>query len=529
MNSYSFVTATEENYISATISSVGNSVYNGIRSNYYALTKSNLPFVFPFNVSRNYTVSTSAVIDNQTEIKKIISNKELMPVAVRYIDRYGTYYVERPPFRVNVNYKNDRAASNTTEFVKDIQIWVPWTMMSIPSVFANTFDAHTIRLAYSYKPLEKKQDYYVSSLYPNSYADGRICWSNSFNSVSSLNEDKNQVKPFDLTYWHSLILNDYMMGGWNNDLYSNCLRNLLDIPFRNIQLDSNYSQEKFLKNCPLLYKLVYLSEDKSIVNQVNKICVQNFSMTNKRAQMITYQQPYSNRGQHNIRERDNFVRLIAYMSLLSLEETLQFYKELFYFYKNYMSSYLSVGFQSFSTFCKEEIREIQREAYDDDYRTGISIAAPIANYISSPKALENGDVHKSSLNSKFINIYCLIEGLTVDQDNRLSSIYNLDLHNVFDELKINHSLYFSLINFILNTEDSKLFIKLNPAKKSFSISSIDELKKIMSDTSNRIKAYVEDYEKKHAKKNVYSHKMYRVSSIKDMQTQQSAYNLFKLA
>lgn len=319
------------------------------------------------------------------------------------------------------------------------------------------------------------------------------------------------------------------MGGWNNDLYSNCLRNLLDIPFRNIQLDSNYSQEKFLKNCPLLYKLVYLSEDKSIVNQVNKICVQNFSMTNKRAQMITYQQPYSNRGQHNIRERDNFVRLIAYMSLLSLEETLQFYKELFYFYKNYMSSYLSVGFQSFSTFCKEEIREIQREAYDDDYRTGISIAAPIANYISSPKALENGDVHKSSLNSKFINIYCLIEGLTVDQDNRLSSIYNLDLHNVFDELKINHSLYFSLINFILNTEDSKLFIKLNPAKKSFSISSIDELKKIMSDTSNRIKAYVEDYEKKHAKKNVYSHKMYRVSSIKDMQTQQSAYNLFKLA
>lgn len=164
MNSYSFVTATEENYISATISSVGNSVYNGIRSNYYALTKSNLPFVFPFNVSRNYTVSTSAVIDNQTEIKKIISNKELMPVAVRYIDRYGTYYVERPPFRVNVNYKNDRAASNTTEFVKDIQIWVPWTMMSIPSVFANTFDAHTIRLAYSYKPLEKKQDYYVSSL-----------------------------------------------------------------------------------------------------------------------------------------------------------------------------------------------------------------------------------------------------------------------------------------------------------------------------------------------------------------------------
>ena len=437
---------------------------------YYQEFKEFLPIIYSLQISKNFSVPTDQLLSSQASIIENTQKHHLLPLSVRYLDDHGTYYIERPPFKAKISYKNARAAYSG-KVVDDLEIWVPWTLMVIPSSFHLNFDPTNILLLYSYKPLEDLRDTYVHSFLPNSYAHGGICWSSSFQKLISLDETKNTINSFDATYWHSMIINDYMMGGWNNDLASKNAINLFQhSETSNYIRDSIFPDDSALfEKYPMLHRYIHMEQYSELFSIVNGILINKFDYSNEEAEYITNfnslrKKPkrrrrtdsYSNNPEHGY----SFAKFFSFMSTLTLAETLQFYSEYSSFVRRKTSHRDDYGYGSYISF--SSLLKITKSENRYSYQE-LPMHLPVTHLTSNNISL----FESSSSKFKNVTIYFILTNLTsVMKKSYYDKFYHDGYKNFFvdlvDRLKIDIRQFLEIIdNADQLAKNNKIYISID--------------------------------------------------------------------
>lgn len=280
-----------------------DSIYDGTANSYYfdnnldklkgiSINYNKIPLLIRLNGYYNFSASSSNI---EAKILKNASNvlpNDIYPIAVRMVTKDGNYYIERPPFKLTLDFRPN--------FKHNIELWVPWTITVI-----NKNNINKVKIFFSGKSLQSTEDNYFPSVFPNTYQDGSICFSNSLSDAGFCDLIDNQK--FDIRHIYSFIFNEYMNGGWNSDLSPNTdagdLRHLpVSDNFPLLKRYSSYDQEKLSSAHPKLRQ-----------SSINKIIDQA---------RYGYDRSYK------------FKYLFLFLGSLNLEETLQFYTELIEFYKD---------------------------------------------------------------------------------------------------------------------------------------------------------------------------------------------------
>jgi len=508
-----FTSTDEKEYYAAKIDSLSNYNYDDTTSSIFRIFGYNLPEIKSLNFQFTHTASTNNVLEYQQKIKTFFDNQELFPLAVRYISKNGFYHIERPPFKINLDFKNTKSLSFTNEVSNNISIWCPWTIMQIPSDFLVSLDPSFIRIGYSYKQLENMDDYYAVSIFPNSYANGKICWSRSFSQVSSSGNTINLNDRFDLTYWHSMLLNDYMMGGWNTDLPSRFLSHLLGINFNLFRFDNKVIPEQVLStDYSLLWRFIKIDEFKDLKDSIFNILINNFSISPRMAKNIL--QPFSKDYYSNI-----FIRFFAYMSTLSLDQTLDFYKQVFAYSKIYVSKQEHLCFDDiiinkFSDLFLDKKSDNQQDLYSLlDYHQHLT-KIPLIRYLSSNEATCNRDSYKSASNSFYSSVVLLFEGLTEKQYQKVRSAdsSNENIFNYFKIFDFNTKDVISFVNNIYNLKTQKVYLKLNVENKTFTLITKEDFQSFLGEVSSNALEFIQEFSLSTKNKKSYSH---TINNIKD--------------
>jgi hypothetical protein len=146
------------------------------------ISDANLLPLLTVSIQEKLSFDTSALIAqaNNNSTTPVIS--DIYPIATRYIDTNGTYYIERPPFQTEVDYKIGGASSRTKRKLTNIKIWIPWTLFVINPKTQKT------AMYFSHKSLTNMEDVYFATYLPNTYQDGSICYSHSISSMPEYNE-----------------------------------------------------------------------------------------------------------------------------------------------------------------------------------------------------------------------------------------------------------------------------------------------------------------------------------------------------
>jgi len=297
--------------------------YSCVRAASELFPEDSFDFLVQSLVSLQYVVPTELIFDQQDYNLQMRSKRHILPMAVRYVDKSQSYYIERPPCRINVKYKNARASHSAPE-VEDLFIWVPWTITIIPVTFINKYDPSDVRIYYSHSALSSSAQMYINSLFPNTHSDSKICWSGSFSNLLSHVKDQSDFSTFDYRYWHSMLFNDYMLGGWNNDLTSKPLYALSGrvnsgeaVPFNQI------SEEDYKLKYPLIDMYRNPKSYPEFYDKLISVVVKKFGFSRSKALDVVSNVVFD----YYVSNYD-YVKLLSFMSLLSLEETLSFYKQI---------------------------------------------------------------------------------------------------------------------------------------------------------------------------------------------------------
>lgn len=245
-----------------------------------------IPIQLEYKFTYQSTYSFNEFVNVTQNFNKPKLSEIPYPIAVRYVDENGCYYVERPPFQTEIDFTvNGRSKVNNC-----VKIWIPWTITVInPNYIQGT------KVYFSDRQLSDMETEYVPSFLPNTYGDGSICFGNSLHGfLDSAHED-----PSNLRYIYSTVFNEYMSGGWNIDLFPNVLNYALTAEKNSpvVKRFLDFTAEDLLKAYPNLRK----STAESIVK-------------------------------HDVRyshDRLNIFKYMFYvMGTMSLEETLEFYREI---------------------------------------------------------------------------------------------------------------------------------------------------------------------------------------------------------
>lgn len=169
----------------------------------------NIPHLIDVNGTCLYKYSNNLLEEAYIQAVQPSIPTELYPIATRYIDSSGNYYIERPPFQVDIDYKIGGASSRTKRRVTDKKIWVPWTLF----IF-NPDNMGNARMLFSHKSLTHESDVYVTGYLPNLYSDGNICYSNSLNTIPDIDPNTK----LSIAQVYALMINEYFAGSWNADL-----------------------------------------------------------------------------------------------------------------------------------------------------------------------------------------------------------------------------------------------------------------------------------------------------------------------
>lgn len=161
------------------------------------------PFVLPVLLNQNTHLPLS-FSDSNTSFSSL---NTIYPIATRYISSDGTFFVERPPFQVQVDYK-PAYASVPRKKMPSKTIWIPWTIFS----FNPSKPSHNPSMYFSYKSLSSYEDNYLPTFLPNTFPDGRICFSNSLESLpmESVSNDPSSM--------YAYMINEFFAGSWNGDI-----------------------------------------------------------------------------------------------------------------------------------------------------------------------------------------------------------------------------------------------------------------------------------------------------------------------
>ena len=172
------------------------------------ISDANLLPLLTVSIQEKLSFATSALIAeaNNNSTTPVIS--DTYPIATRYIDTNGTYYIERPPFQTEVDYKIGGASSRTKRKLTNIKVWIPWTLFVINPKTQKT------AMYFSHKSLTNMEDVYFATYLPNTYQDGSICYSHSISSMPEYNE----FSSLSVSQLYAFYINEYFAGAWNSDL-----------------------------------------------------------------------------------------------------------------------------------------------------------------------------------------------------------------------------------------------------------------------------------------------------------------------
>ena len=159
-------------------------------------------------IQQKLSIDTSLLIEEANNNLSPTFSSNPYPIATRYIDTNGTYYIERPPFQANIDFKKGGASSRTKKRLTDIKVWIPWTL------FVFNPKAQKNAMYFSHKSLTTVNDMYFATYLPNSYQDGSICYSSSI----SLIPEYSTFSSLSVAQIYSFYINEYFAGAWNSDL-----------------------------------------------------------------------------------------------------------------------------------------------------------------------------------------------------------------------------------------------------------------------------------------------------------------------
>lgn len=199
----------------------------------------NFPQLCKIVLTESFSTSFSSLSSLHTKINSSRDPEDTYPIAVRYISSSGGYYIERPPFQIEVNFNRSRSTSSNN--FPPLKIWIPWTIS-----YYHPRDYTTFYIYFSNKSLSSSEDKYLPSFLPNAYDDGRICFGQSSKSIPT---DYDSIKNIKIMY--QAMFNEYMSGGWNTDL------NPKHVSFTSTVLDTLADKEKY----PTLHLFCYPTFD----------------------------------------------------------------------------------------------------------------------------------------------------------------------------------------------------------------------------------------------------------------------------
>lgn len=522
MSAFPIIKITPNEVASYQITSGVHSDYTYASRWYHAAFEEYLPVISSFRIIKNFSVPTDDFEKNQIQSQKLLSNPNILPLSVRYIDDLGTYYIERPPFKVKINYKNARAMYHGA-IVDDLEIWIPWTLMIIPASFYNHFDPTHVRMYYSHKPLQSLEDSYLYSFLPNTYSHGAICWSQSFQKLISLDQTKNQINSFDATYWHSMIINDYMMGGWNNDLQSKNTSCLFQHAIHSSYLDNtSFKNEQSLSDAvPMIHKFIHMEKYPDLCSKVSGMLINRFGYSKEHADYITNfhssflkptrrrRRDYSNNDQHGY----EYSKILSFFSTLSLSETLEFYSQ----HEKYLKSVSrSDRYSFYNTIISFEdiIAETSKEV--DVRPEEIPLNLPISSVTK-----DNIEMFElSSSKYKSVLFYFVLINTGAVQRRKIheySHYSNALICQIFSEFNIDISQFLNLLD---NSEDitknGKIYVSIDAKTSQIAIHDKKYFIDLFSTINQSITEKIQQYEllsKNNADRKRYERYSYHVQSI----------------
>ena len=232
-----------------------------------------------------YSVATiDNLCANMEPNRSLVNSVPLYPIAVKEQLGLNSYIIERAPFRIKLNFKTTKSHSREPKKRIDHYIWVPWSLYY--------FDSKTNRIViyFGSGPSSDPDTRYINCTFPNTYADGSICWNSSLSGY-----DFSQVK--DIREHFSTLINEYYSGGWNTDLFPHAIGS---IRYREDLSDA-------YKNFIIPTKEYFPSYTPS-----------KFEAFKDRAASYSYTNSYTKRFKH----------LFEVLSHYDLSQTLDFYKDL---------------------------------------------------------------------------------------------------------------------------------------------------------------------------------------------------------
>lgn len=262
----------------------------------------NVPLFYNLIIENVCEISSADFLKIQLEQSAIKPPSEFYPIAVRYINSDGVYFIERPPFQVTLNMRSTNNKSSDKK-IPPVTFWVPWTIVAF---FPKTQE---FRLYFSYKSLDSMEDTYIVSPLPNTYSDGRICFGNSIYGMSGLIPD---IDSSDIRSAYSVMFNEFMNGGWNYDLSPNILRFIH-------QIRQDNTLEFLEKEYPAIFNFLNPNMDDI------KAKISNLTKAQARTMGVTAEYLRNSWGVNNYQLYRYFFNVL---STYSLEETLEFYREI---------------------------------------------------------------------------------------------------------------------------------------------------------------------------------------------------------
>lgn len=376
-----------------------------------------MPIINQIHLTQETTIPTKSFY-NAKNTNNLDSFKDFVyPMAVRYISKNNTYVIERPPFQLDVDFRMGGAHSGASK-MQPLKIWIPWTVMVLNATeFANG-DFTSLRLYLNDAPLNSMEEILVPPFYPNSYYDGKICFSASLSDFNNV-LDKDEFLNGNIGYIYNYVFNNYMMGGWNCDL-TNFL-SVFSNYFNNCKEELGPISSLFFK--PFSDPLFFQKIKDSISSETYRVC--------KKELLDPYAFVSSVNSKRSFRY---YVRNFVIFSVFTLEQKLLFISEMKNFYNNYNNSY------SPSKSLINNIKSLELEASvysSNSYRT-------VRSVYKNPSIYEE-IVYDS--NTHVFHMYLEGSNSTTSDDINFYRVASSDTISQVHEI---------MINYINNVEDKSL-------------------------------------------------------------------------
>ena len=291
------------------------------------------------------------------------------PIATRYISSDGTVYIERPPFQAIIDYKPSGAYSRMKKRLSSRKVWIPWSIF----IFNPNSPDINPKMFFSHKSLFSYEDVYFPTFLPNTYSDGRICFSASLNNLPMESSDENTSNNISSLY--AYMINEYFAGAWNADLSS---------PFSYIVNSITTKLPKdfpLAEKCPVLNKylnpsLDLLSSSGALSNKPTNQAVHNYLCYMEKH----YQWTDTHHWTAMLDHASFHYYTLSILSTFSLEEILALYQELSTLYHYDKSTKLNS--RSFSDIINYNVQNVSdSNQYHFPSRTE-SVFAGLSNIIS---------------------------------------------------------------------------------------------------------------------------------------------------